>query len=284
MRLEIRRDILKNHRIKSFFKEIRRALRLQRIFAAQHLKKLMEYKIDFVTGAVSFFVEQVINIAFLAIIFGRVESLRGWNYYEILFIYGFSLFPKGIDHLFCDNLWNVSYWMMRKGEFDKYLTRPIDPLLTVTVEVFQVDAFGELIVGIALIITSVSHLKLPFVWYDIPLALVAILFGMLIYTAIKIIFTSIAFWTKRSGHLLEMAYSINQFSQYPVEIYSRPVRNSITFIIPFAFTAFYPASYLLRHTRPVFSILGTVVAAVLLMTIALLIWNKGMKAYESAGS
>ena len=58
------------------------------MFAALHLKKLMEYKVDFAIGAVGFLVEQVVNIAFLSIIFGRVESLRGWNYYEVLFIYG----------------------------------------------------------------------------------------------------------------------------------------------------------------------------------------------------
>ena len=245
------------------------------MFAALHLKKLMEYKIDFVTGAVGFLIEQVINIAFLVIIFGRVENLRGWGYYEVLFIYGFSLFPNGLDHLFFDNIWNVSYWMIRKGEFDKYLTRPINTLLIVTVEV---------IVGIALIVTSLRHINLPFVWYDIPLALIAIIFGTLIYVAIKTIFGSIAFWTKRSGHILEAVYNLNQFSQYPVSIYSRSVRGAVTYVIPFALTSYYPASYLLRHTQPVFSILAPVIAALTLLAVALFIWHKGLDAYESAGS
>ena len=275
---------MKDNRIKRFFREIHRAFRLQRIFAALHLKKLMEYKVDFVIGALGFLVEQVINIAFLTIIFGRVESLRGWSYYEVLFIYGFSLFPNGLDHLFFDNMWNVAYWLIRKGEFDKYLTRPINTLLIVTVEEFQLDAFGKLIVGIALIATSLRHIDLPFIWYDIPLALIAILFGMLIYASIKTIFGSIAFWTKRSGHILEVAYNLNQFSQYPVSIYSRAVRGAVTYVIPFALTSYYPASYLLRHTQPVFSILAPVVAAIILMSIALFVWHKGLDAYESAGS
>ena len=265
-------------------RELRRALRLFRIFAAQHLKKLMEYKFDFITGAASFLVDQVVNLAFLAIIFGGLERLQGWRYEEILFIYGFSLLPKGLDHLFCDNLWNVGYWIIRKGEFDKYLTRPISPLLTVTVEVFQVDSFGELIVGIALIVTSVRRLSLPFVWYDIPAALVTVAAGMLIYTSIKIALAAIAFWTKQSGHIINMIYGMNDFSKYPVEIYSRPVRNGITYVIPFALTAYYPASYLLRHTRPLFSILAPVVAAAILLAVSLLVWHKGLEAYESAGS
>ena len=231
-------------RIKHFFKEIHRGFRLQRMFAALHLKKLMEYKIDFLTGAIGFLLEQAVNIAFLSIVFGRVENLRGWNYYEVLFIYGFSLFPNGLDHLFFDNIWNVAYWMVRKGEFDKY----------------------------------------PFIWYDIPLAIMAIIFGMLIYAAIKTICGSIAFWTKRSGHIVEVVYNINQFSQYPVSIYSRIVRGAVTYIIPFALTSYYPASYLLRHTQPVFSNLAPMAAAAALISAALIVWHKGLDAYESAGS
>ena len=271
-------------RIKHFFKEIHRGFRLQRMFAALHLKKLMEYKIDFLTGAIGFLLEQAVNIAFLSIVFGRVENLRGWNYYEVLFIYGFSLFPNGLDHLFFDNIWNVAYWMVRKGEFDKYLTRPINTLLIVTVEEFQVDAFGKLIVGVALIVTSLRHIDLPFIWYDIPLAIMANIFGMLIYAAIMTICGSIAFWTKRSGHIVEVVYNINQFSQYPVSIYSRIVRGAVTYIIPFALTSYYPASYLLRHTQPVFSNLAPMAAAAALISAALIVWHKGLDAYESAGS
>ena len=69
-----------------------------------------------------------------------------------------------------------------------------------------------------------------------------------------------------------------------MSIYSRLVRGAVTYVIPFALTSYYPASYLLRHTRPVFSILAPVVAATVLMAIALFIWHKGLNAYESAGS
>ena len=71
-------------------KHIKRALRLYRTFVVQHLKNLMEYKIDFLTGAVSFLFNQVINIMFLSIIFSQIPNLVGWSYEEIIFIYGFS--------------------------------------------------------------------------------------------------------------------------------------------------------------------------------------------------
>ena len=84
-----------------------RFIRLYFTFAAQHLKRLMEYRVDFLTGAASFLVNQITNIVFISIIFSQIPKLEGFDYYEIIFIYGFSLLPKGLDHLLTDNLWCV---------------------------------------------------------------------------------------------------------------------------------------------------------------------------------
>lgn len=263
---------------------MRRMLRLHRIFVAQHMKNLMEYKVDFLTGAISFLLGQVIQIAFLGIIFSQIPNLVGWDFYEILFIYGFSLIPKGIDHLLFDNLWSVGYFIVRKGDFDKYLTRPINSLFYVIAEKFCVDAFGELLIGLILIVYSMIQLKMTITWYMIPLFIVSVVFATLIYTSIKIATSAISFWTKASGHITHMFYMTNDFSKYPTTIYNKFVQTFITYIVPFAFTAFYPASYFLTGENPLFCIGGTVVAAVVLFVVSVFIWNRGIRAYESAGS
>lgn len=263
---------------------MKRVLKLHSIFIAQYLKRLMEYKVDFLIGATGILLSQFFQIVFIGIIFSQIPALQGWSYYEILFIYGFSLIPKGIDHLFFDNLWMVGYQIVRKGDFDKYLTRPINSLFYVIVEKFCVDALGELVMGIALLCVSIPHLSMPFYWYTIPLVLVALVFSTMIYTALKTVTAAISFWTKASGHITHMLYMTNDFSKYPVTIYNNFVRTFITYIIPFAFTAYYPACFFLTGKNPLFNIGGTVIAGVVLMAVALFVWNKGVSAYESAGS
>ncbi|MEE1076020.1 MAG: ABC-2 family transporter protein [Acutalibacteraceae bacterium] len=265
-------------------KTLRRMIRMHRIFIAQDLKKMMEYKIDFLTGAVSFLLGQAVNIAFLWIIFSQIPELKGWNYNEIIFIYGFSLLPKALDHLFCDNLWMVGYSIVAKGDFDKYLTRPINPLFTVIVEKFQVDALGELVVGIALIASTIDKISIQWSILNVLLFLIILPFATLIYTGIKIITASLAFWIKRSGQITHVFYMVNDFAKYPTTIYNGFIRTVITYIIPFAFTAFYPASYFLTGENPLFNIGLTIVISCVLMIISVLVWNKGVSAYESAGS
>lgn len=265
-------------------KQIKRALRMHRIFVSQELKRMMEYKGDFIVGIIGFLLIQASNLLFLSLVFGNVPSLMGWNYNEVVFIYGFSLIPKGIDHLFFDNLWSIGHFTVRKGDFDKYLTRPINTYFHVLVEKLQIDALGELIMGIALVCVSLAKLNIELSVLRVVLTLAVIPFATLIYTGIKTATAAIAFWTKRSGNITYMFYMVNDFAKYPVDIYNKLVRSIITYVIPFAFTAYYPAYYFLTGENPIYNLGLTVVISIIIMAIGIFVWNKGISAYESAGS
>jgi len=261
-----------------------RIFRLHRIFIAQSLKRLLEYRADFIVGTFSYFFMQGCTLVFIWVVFSNVNALAGFSNYEVLFIYGFSLIPKALDNLFFDNFWEVSYRIIRKGEFDRYLTRPINPLLQVMMEQFNVDALGELAMAGALIVISVNHLPLRWTAAKIALSLAVMPFATAIYAAIKILGTAVSFWAKQSGNVLFMFYMINDFAKYPVGIYNRLIRIVITYIVPFALTAYFPAEYILRGTNPLFNIGMPAVVSAALLGIAIFIWNMGLSAYESSGS
>lgn len=275
---------------------MRKIMKLHLIFIKQDLKKIMEYKVDFLLGAIGFLMTQVVQILCLGIIFAAVPALcvksngvivDSWTFNEVLFIYGFSLIPKGIDHLFYDNLWGLGYWIVDRGDFDKYLTRPIYSWFYVLCEKFCVDAFGDLVVGIALIIYSLANMPTETISNINPLRIIPIVFvipfAVMIFTSIKTGTAAISFWTKRSGHITHMCYMTNEFAKYPAKIYNTFVKTVITYILPFALTAYYPAIYLLRGEE-VWSLFVTVLVSVVLFFISQLIWRRGIAAYESAGS
>lgn len=266
------------------FRELKRALKMHRIFIVQELKRFMEYKGDFITGVLGLLIAQICSIIFISVIFSQIPTLMGWTFNEVMFVYGFSLIPKALDHLFFDNLWAVGHFIVRKGDFDKYLTRPINPLFHVMAEKFQIDAFGELIIGIVLLCTSLTSIAVEWSVIKVLLVITAIIFASFIYTGIKIGTAAIAFWIKRSGNITFMFYMVNDFVKYPIDIYNNVVRSVLTYVIPFAFTSYFPAKYFLTGENPLINIGMTVLVSIIIMTIGILIWNKGLLAYESAGS
>ena len=265
-------------------KNIKRMLRIHRIFMVQEFKRMMEYKGDFIVGVIGFFLVQLSNLMFLWIIFGQIPDLAGWSVNEVVFIYGMSLIPKGIDHFFFDNLWSIGYFIVRKGDFDKYLTHPVNTYFHVLVEKVQIDALGELIMGIALVCASVPGINADWDVFRVLAFIAVIPFVTLIFTGVKTITASVAFWAKRSGNVIYMFYMFSDFAKYPATVYNRLVQNVITYIIPFALTSYFPALFILKGEAPLFNLGMPVLASAVLMGAGIVVWHRGIRAYESAGS
>ncbi|WP_441339170.1 ABC transporter permease [Proteiniclasticum ruminis] len=169
---------------------MRRYSKLYLQFLKQYIKILIEYRADFIFGLVGFILVQFSGVVFIQLIFRSIPALSGWTFHEVLFIYGFAQIPRGIDHVFTDNLWLLSGRILLEGGFDKYLLRPINPLFHLLSERFQPDGFGEIIIGSILVGYSGVYLGMEITPGKGILFLTAVLFASIIYTAIKLAVSS----------------------------------------------------------------------------------------------
>ncbi|MGN0342297.1 MAG: ABC transporter permease [Roseburia sp.] len=266
-------------------KIFRRYMRLYRVFIAQFFKKLVQSKADFLIGLIGFFLTQASGIAFLFLVFEQIPQLQGWTLDQLIFIYGFAQIPRGIDHLLTDNIWLLAYRAVVNGQFDRYMLRPMNVFLQIIFESLQPDALGELTVGTILVISSLTKGIVIVDGVHIVMFVISIIAGAIIYTGVKLLFASLAFWMKRSGAVLQTAYELANFAKYPTEIYAKGVRFIITYIIPFAFVAYLPASYFLKSTVSPLSTIGVeCVIAVVFFGIAYGVFTWGTRCYESAGN
>lgn len=244
----------------------------------------MHSRTDFFIGFFAFFLIQFGGIAFIALIFRQIPDLMGWSFYDLLFIYGFANIPRGIDHMFTDQLWLLAGSLVVDGEFDRYLLRPLHPLFQIIAQRFQPDGIGEVVIGILLVVYAAIKGGIAFNPFKIFIFIVMVFFATIIYTSIKLILASLAFWIKRSQSILFMFYSMSDFSKYPLEIYHKFIRSFITYIVPFALTAYIPASYFLGASLllPTLGLVsGMGVGSFLLGYI---VFKVGMKQYESVGN
>lgn len=264
--------------------KIKRYFRLYRVLIKQFFKTLVQSKVDFLMGLFGFFFTQVLGIAFLYLIFDKIPNLNGWTLSQLIFIYGFAQIPRGIDHLFTDNIWLVAWRMVVNGDFDRYMLRPMNVFFQIICEKLQPDAVGELLIGTILIIMSLSKGIVIVDGMHIVMFIVSVIAGAVIYTSIKLLFASLSFWIKRSGPFLQVAYEMADFAKYPVEIYSKPIQFILTFVVPFAFVAYFPASYFLIQKSALTTVGIECLIAVILSILAYSVFKIGISKYESAGN
>lgn len=265
-------------------KKAKRYFRLYKVLIAQFFKVILQSKVDFLMGLLGFFLTQIMGIAFLYLVFEQIPSLQGWTLDQLIFIYGLAQIPRGIDHLLTDNIWMVAWRLVINGDFDRYMLRPMNIFFQVIAEKLQPDALGELLIGAILIAISLGKGIVIVDAGRILLFVVSVLAGALIYTSIKLFFASLAFWVKISGPFLQVAYEMANFAKYPTEIYAKAIRFIITWVIPFAFVAYLPASFFLKREVSAAVIGIECMIAVVFWCIAYAVFNHGTKVYESAGN
>lgn len=263
---------------------MKRYVRLYRIFFLQYMKGLMQSRIDFFMGFFAFFLNQILGVVFLVLVFAKIPDLNGWSFYELVFIYGFAQIPRGIDHFVTDYLWIFARRTIKEGTFDRYLLRPVNVLFQVIVERCQPDGIGEIVVGLLLVSYAATKLSIQFTFIQLILGIFAVLAGALIYTALKLIFATNAFFIQDAYSLLFLVHNTSDFAKYPMSIFVKPIRYVLSYLLPFAFTAFIPASYFLRKNTLLATIGGEFAMAILFSVIAYRYFLFGCNKYESSGN
>ena len=172
---------------------MRRYSNLYRLFLIQRLKILMEYRANFLIGAVSTVVLQVAGVMGIWVIMSQIPDLNGWKFDEVLLIYGLLTLAKSINHMFADNLWTLGRDYIRTGNFDRFLVRPIDPLFHLLADRFCHDGIGNFVVGTALVAYSTNQLAISWTPFSLFYIAVSVISGGVIFIALNLITATSSF-------------------------------------------------------------------------------------------
>ena len=267
-----------------------RYIKLYFSYIKQSIIGRLEFKADLFISVFAFFLASASSLGTIYLTISSVPSLIdsngiSWTFWEIGLIYGFSLIPIGLDHLFTDELWRVAYFRVANGTVDRYFLRPLPILFQVIAERFQFDAFGELIVGIFLIVICSLNTSVCWNFQAIFLLIVASIFGAIIISSLKIIFSSLAFRFKKSGPLLQIVYNFRDYSRYPINIFPKALQFILCFAFPFGLFSSLPFEAILKGTYNCYY-LSLIIAGVsiLFLSLSMFIWIINIRKYESTGS
>ena len=250
---------------------------------AQDLKSKMSYRADFIISTIGMICTNISGFISFWIMFRNFPSIDGWNYYEILFLYGFSLISLTPVQCFFDNNWSLRQ-NVYSGDFIKYCFRPINLFFYYQSEVFDVKGLGQLAFGIGTLVYAWIKLGLGFSVLMLLKLIIFLLTASLIMIALQNAAAATCFWIQNSFYVLDLAYRFRDYAKYPVTIFSKAFRFIFTFVMPIAFIAYYPSLVILRPDQiPILSWLSPVIG-VLFFWISYKIWMYGATRYSGTGS
>jgi ABC-2 type transport system permease protein len=237
-----------------------------------NMQSAMEYKTSFLTQASFMFINDVIWVIFWVIFFNKFPLINTWSFKDLMLMYVVITSSWGLVGFFFGNFRNVAE-IIRDGQLDFYLSLPKEELSHVLISKSKFDAFGDLIFGIVL---GVIFLSL----WQIPIAILLILLSAIILLAFAVILGSLSFYMGSSVEIANQGLmGALSIASYPFSVFTGYTKWILLLVIPAGFISGIPVELIKSFSWHWFG--GMILAALVLSTIALIMFKVGVKRYES---
>lgn len=260
-----------------------RYLRLYRLLFIANFNSVLIYRINGLLMGFAPIFWLVTVFAFNLIIFGRVNNLGGWTFWqinlltgihELLFVLSWMFFRVNFDNLVDQ---------VRTGSLDQLLLKPVNTRFLISFKEVDFTSSLSFLNVVILIVVSwtqvIDHLT------------ILTLAGFLAYLLIAFILSYFVFFVTSvftlflvgSHALSDLVGPLTEFDRYPAEIYSPGLRRFLTYGLPILFFAYMPTAYLLGKVDFRFIPVGIILIVVFFL-LSRLAWSKSLKRYSSASS
>lgn len=262
---------------------MKRYLRLYGAFLLQHCKTQLEYRTNFLLAAGGTALWNLASFLAVSLILDRVPGLAGWNRYELYLTYGLITLCFGVSRMFGFSLMLLGQAYIRPGRLDGLLVRPVNPLFHLLADRFNPEGTGDVAVALAVIHRALTGLGLA--WTPAVAAYVALVAasGGLIFISLNLITAVPAFWIVISTPISLALGHVTQFARYPLDLYGKPLRIVLTWLLPYGLLTHYPALFLVGRGGGLMAFM-MLPMALLLFLGAYRFWLYGLRHYSGTGS
>lgn len=249
------------------------------------LRSQMQYPASFLMLATAHFVSTFVDILGVWVLFDRFNMVQGWTLFEVGLVYGVIQMGFALAEGFARGFDTFSQ-IVKYGDFDRVLLRPISPLFQMAVREVQALRVGRFLQGLIILVWSISQLSLSFFSIHLVVIVFSILGCASLFYGLFVIQATLSFWVIETLELMNITtYGGLQLGQYPMSIYAKSFRLIFTLLIPIACVAYYPIASLLQHENiPFWLGMLSPLAGIVFLFLACQFWRYGVRYYSSTGS
>lgn len=264
-----------------------RYLRLWLALARFSLAREMAFRVNFI---VKMFVEVLwlsMLLVFYEMLFSQTPNVADWNRGQYLFFVGcYFTFQGLIEALFLENC-NQFADLVRTGDLDFYLLKPIDEQFLVTFRVFDWSCVPNVIMGIGVMLYGVHELGWAVSPARVPLFILMMACGACLAYGFLLLLTSASVWFMRNQSLFEMWWLFTTLMRYPRDIFTGPsaywVGMFFSVVVPIMLVTNVPARLMVKALEPAV-IAYAAFAAVMMLIASRWFFKVALRRYRSASS
>jgi ABC-2 type transport system permease protein len=247
-----------------------------------------QYRTSFFLYLLAQTVVASMDLAVVAAVFSQVDSLSGWSGVEVALLFGLSGVAFGLSDLLISQV-ELASRHIKAGTFDLFLLRPVSPLLHLSASEFALRRLGRTIQPLVVLVIALVVAPIRWDLESIVLVPVTLLSGTVIFGSVWVATSAVSFWTVDSQEMANaFTYGGSLATSYPIDLLATWLRRLITYLVPLAFIAYFPAARLLDRHEPsgLPSVLAwaTPLVALASLLVARAVWRLAVRHHRSTGS
>jgi len=263
-------------------------LGIYRRLVGSRIRSQTQYRLSFALTIVGNSLLSFLDFAAILVLFEQVDALGEWSVAEVGLLYGISCVSFALTDLAVGQLDKLPQ-MIRLGEFDQILVRPLGSLLQVICADIALRHLGRFLQGLVVLAVALTQVDVEWSASRAAMLLLAIVAGSAIFAGIWVAFATISFWLIDSFEVTNsFTYGGSFVAHYPINIFGPWLRRLVIFVIPLAFVSYFPSLYVLGKDDALglppalqFASPAVAVAAGL---AGWLLWRTAVRRYRSVGS
>jgi ABC-2 type transport system permease protein len=264
-----------------------RYVRLYSALARFGLASEMSFRANFLAKILVELLWLVLLLLFYELVFANTSTLAGWDRNSYLFFVGCHYALGGlVETFFLDNCTNFAE-LVRSGDLDMYLLRPIDEQFLITCRRMDWSTFPNILQGGAVMIYALAAMHWTFEPGKVAAFLALFGCGCAMSYSFLLMLCSLSVWMVRNQSLMEMWWLFTTLMRYPREIFNvswaEPIGLFFTFVVPILLVVNVPVNTMLGAFDRRF-IAGMVLASVVLLLLSRAFFRRALRSYRSASS
>lgn len=257
-------------------------LRTILLSALLNFKSRIIYRWDFLAAIAVKGLETAASYLLLEFLMAKVPNIAGYDRGHVILMFGLTELAFAIWHCFFINSLAIGAYV-REGQMDRFLLRPMSPVLQIILDGFDEDGWGGLVVAIATVALAARLGAGPASVAQWCWAGIFAVCGALIFFAISLTLSSLSLWTQTQGNLGLVVMDLRVFARFPSTIYPGWLRAIISSIVPLAACGYWPALFI-AEKQAVYGV-WIVAAAAASLALSTGVFNVLMRRmYESSGT
>lgn len=239
-----------------------------------NLRSAMEYRTNFLFEGLLSIVEVGMYLFYWKIFFSISDGIPGASYEQLAALVAFNhVIYAGADTLLGNHVWDTGHLIVT-GQLDIFLVQPKSAIYQIFFSGAQPMRAIQIVIGTFLFFTFI-----PPTPHTVALYVFGFVTGTAIFTSWVMCIHSLTFRLGNSVVVYKLLSIILHFAKKPANIFSVAVRFILYTIIPAAYMGTVQSGQILKADPAVLA--GLAALAIISPVIAVIVFRKGMRRYES---